>query len=234
MIKPAVIDLSHHNVIPQSLKPAAAAGILGVIHKATEATDYLDPKLDARAALARDAGLLFGVYHFLRPGDMDAQAEHFLDSIGHLLDDKLLLCADHEDSGVSLDELAAFLATIKEQTGHDPVLYSGHLLKEQIGEDDDNEFTKYRLWLAQYTDDVPTLPAGFADWWLWQYTDAGEVPGIVPPVDLNAYARTAVQLRDEWSGFKPAPADRLVRIAIETPPDVGVVLMINGEVIEIS
>ena len=37
----AVIDLSHHNTVT-SFQDAKAAGILGVIHKATEGTIFVD------------------------------------------------------------------------------------------------------------------------------------------------------------------------------------------------
>ena len=52
MLKPAFIDLSHHNVIPQSLKPAKQSGIVGVIHKATEGTSYVDDGDIARSCPA--------------------------------------------------------------------------------------------------------------------------------------------------------------------------------------
>src|SRR5262245_32071305 len=77
MLKPAFIDLSHHNTIPESLQDARRSGILGVIHKATEGSSYVDSKVDARFWLARDAGMMWGVYHFVRPGDMDQQVGFF-------------------------------------------------------------------------------------------------------------------------------------------------------------
>ncbi len=58
-----IIDLSHHNG-DVDLGRAKAAGILGVIQKATQGTGYKDPTFDANREQAIQAGLLFGAYHF--------------------------------------------------------------------------------------------------------------------------------------------------------------------------
>jgi GH25 family lysozyme M1 (1,4-beta-N-acetylmuramidase) len=79
MPKPIVIDLSHHNVIPHDLNDARASGIAGVIHKVTDGLSFVDEKFNSRYSLARDANMLFGAYHFLRPGMIDTQqADRFL------------------------------------------------------------------------------------------------------------------------------------------------------------
>ena len=199
MLKPAFIDLSHHNTIPVSLIPAREAGILGVIHKATEGETYVDPKLAARWSLARDAGMLWGVYHFVRPGNIAAQVDFFLATVMNVSDDNTLFCLDWEDSGVSLDDAIEFLERLQDASGHDPVLYSGHVLKEALGGVADPGIAQYRLWLAQYSSD-PVLPPGYSSYWGWQYTDQGSVPGINPPVDLNAYDGTAQELAGDWEG----------------------------------
>src|SRR5260370_5799614 len=72
-----ITDLSHHNG-DVDLGRAKAAGILGVIQKATQGTGYKDPTFDANREQAIQAGLLFGAYHFGTGDDGVAQAEHFL------------------------------------------------------------------------------------------------------------------------------------------------------------
>src|SRR5262245_36970475 len=129
MPKPMVIDLSHHNVIPESLLPAKQSGIVGCIHKLTEGSSYVDDKVASRLYLAKKAGMLWGLYHFLRPGDVEQQAEFFLDKAHELgvIDADTLLAADHEDEGVSGQELKAFLDALEEMSGRSPVVYSGHV-----------------------------------------------------------------------------------------------------------
>ena len=42
----------------------------------------------------------------------------------------------------------------------------------------------YPVWLAEYDAEVPTAPLDFS---IWQYTNAGTVPGIPTDVDLNVW-----------------------------------------------
>src|SRR3954468_12510430 len=106
-MKPSVIDISHWQTVNPGFEPAKAEGIVGVIHKLTEGSSYVDDVVDARAFLADAAGLKFGVYHFVRPGNMKQQAEFFVNTANKLgldEDGELLYALDHEDLGVSLDQ----------------------------------------------------------------------------------------------------------------------------------
>jgi glycosyl hydrolase family 25 len=58
-----VVDLSHHNGSVDLVK-AKTAGILGIIQKATQGDDFVDPTFAANRKKANDAGLLVGAYHF--------------------------------------------------------------------------------------------------------------------------------------------------------------------------
>src|SRR5882672_4847766 len=109
MPTPIVVDVSHWNTITD-WTALASAGIGGVIHKVTEGTTYVDPTYAPRRQQALAAGLVWGGYHFLRPGDPVAQANFFLANAKP--DSHMLLAADHEDSGVSPDNLKLFLRTI--------------------------------------------------------------------------------------------------------------------------
>lgn len=210
MPRTAVIDLSHHNVIPVSLQPARDAGVVGVIHKLTQGTGFADDKCASRRYLAGDAGLLWGVYHFLEPGSIRAQADHFLTTAEKLdvFDAETLIAVDHEDyqgTHASLAELGEFLTYVEDGFGCSPVIYSGHVLKEQLAGNPWEWADAYRLWLAQYAS-APTLPSGFEEYWLWQFTDEGTVPGINGNVDCNDYTGTDVELAAEWAGREvPAP-----------------------------
>lgn len=202
-----IIDLSHHNTIPDDFQLAAESGVVGVIHKATEGTSFVDSELAARYHLALEAGLFWGVYHFLTESDPLAQARHFVDTIKDLdvfTDDTLVAC-DHEDTDATLKLLRQFLLETARLTQRRPVLYSGHILKEQLA-DYVGPDIPLRLWLAQYGPEAE-LPPGFSNWWLWQYTDAGQVPGIDPPVDLNHYASTRHNLEIEWAGTRVMDGD---------------------------
>jgi lysozyme len=231
MLKPAFVDLSHHNVIPASLKPAKQAGILGVIHKMTEGWSFVDGDVDARFVLAKDAELLWGIYHFIRPGNIISQAEFFVNKAIELgvADDDTLFCLDYEDKGVSVDDCVHFMEIVEDMTSHQPVLYSGHVLKEALGGKANANISKYRLWIAQYGPEA-VLPPGWDHYWGWQYTEDGHCAGIQPPVDLNAYWGTAHELKSDWA--KPItgvdPSVSTVTITIDAPDDVEVVVVRKG------
>jgi len=225
MVKPVVVDLSHYNTIPQSLIPARDAGILGVIHKATEGQGYTDDKLKARWSLAQDAELLWGVYHFVRPGSMSDQVDDFLAAAEPYSDDNTLYALDYEDDGVSIDDVVEFMTMVEERTGRSPVIYSGNVLKEMLSPSD-GRLSGYRLWLAQYNDTF-SLPPTFSEAWLWQYSDGSHgptphsVPGINSPVDCNAYVGSG-DLVAEWAGGTgtvpgPTPTGQVITITITDP-----------------
>ena len=208
MLEKAVVDLSHWDSV-DSFEDAKDDGVVGIIHKATEADNYFDPTYNQRKRDALAAGLLWGAYHFLRPGNMKDQAQYFVSKVGTTLG---VYAADHEDEGVSLADLKTFLSEVRRLTGQSPIIYSGHVLKDQLGDRCDSELSQYRLWLAQYTSGTPSWPkATFPKWWIWQYTEQGECDGIPGDsqgnLDLNKYAGTKQKLIDEWrEEVPPQPA----------------------------
>jgi lysozyme len=217
---PRVIDISHHQTIPDDFEETKAAGVIAVIHKLTEGSSYVDDKVQARYYLAKEAGLAWGIYHFLRPsGDMRSQADFFISTARSLsvADDDTCYVADHEDQGVSGMQLKQFLDRVEDMTGHSPVVYSGHVIKEQLA--GSGYRPKRRLWLAQYCDAPPELPEGVGAYWLWQFSQECEVPGIVPPTDGNWFEGDTKPFLESWAGVSRPPHPK-------PKPDVPVVQMI--------
>lgn len=225
-----VLDLSHHNNV-SSWVEVRLAGIVGVIYKATEDINYVDPTYDGARVKAQNTGLLWGAYHFLRPGDMRVQAQHFVRTAaaGSNLAN-MVLAADHEDAGVSLDDLRLFLEEVEACSGGIvPIIYSGNVIKEQIGTKNISWLRRYKLWLAHYNS-APSWPKQiWADYWLWQYSD-GNVgptphgcPGVSGDVDTNSFEGTAEELRSEWVERLPEPVEEpVVEVLITTPKGVKV------------
>jgi len=221
-----VLDLSHHNTVA-SWVDVKLAGIVGVIHKATESTNYVDPNYVAAKKAARNTGLLWGAYHFLRPGDMRKQAEYFVDKADVAPED--LLAADHEDAGVSLNDLKLFLQTVTDLSGRRPVLYSGNVIKEQVGVKTDAFLAQHRLWIAQYGA-TPKWPTQiWKNYWLWQYSDGNMgpepsgCPGVTGNVDTNS-ALDKNELVKSWGDVKEPVGEGVVEITIKAPPGVEVVV----------
>ena len=89
---------------------------------------------------------------------------------------------------------------MEDAVGCKPVLYSGFLIKQQLGSRIDGYLAAHRLWLAQYGL-RPVTPRNWPSAWLWQFTgDAAGPPGIVGSgIDINSYEGDAMKLAAEWS-----------------------------------
>jgi lysozyme len=197
-----VIDLSHHNLIAKDLIPARDAGVRGVIHKLTEGTVMTDTTAKARYFLAQQAGLLWGLYHFMRPGDPKKQADFFIKQATQhqVIDNNTLMVCDFEVGNISLVEALAFMQAVERATGRIPMLYSGHTLKELGGCHACPPLARYRLWLSQYGPEAE-LPKGYDHYWLWQNSETGKIPGIGGKgVDLNHFDGSDDELIAQWAG----------------------------------
>lgn len=221
-----VVDLFHGDNQERVPDFAAikAAGVLAVIHKASQGRGYVDPRYTDRKKAALDAGLLWGAYHFLDASPPQDQADHFLNAVhgGDFEPGSVLLACDFErwpTSQPTLNHAYQFMRACDMDQGASTscVLYSGDVIREtcrphvgghqnsaMIGVD---EFMrKHRLWLAQYgpTAKVPwpwneareDSPAPGV--WLWQWTETGNVPGCKGHVDGNYFAGTPTDLATHW------------------------------------
>ena len=215
---PNVIDISHHNCGPSGdpddpidFAAIAAFGVRGIIHKATQGIGVIDRKYAERRAEALAAGLLWGAYHFGTGDDADAQVKHFL-AVAQP-DASTLMALDHEPNGGNELDLAgarAFLESLRDQnSGRQPKLYSGNLIKEQTAKDDSQNdfFGDIPLWLCQYGPHA-VMPDAWENCWLWQFSGDGTAShGIVVPgifagskVDMNTFAGSNEELTSTWAG----------------------------------
>jgi lysozyme len=200
----AVLDLSHFNG-NVDLQQAAAAGILGVIQKATQGLGFVDPTFATNRQKAQAAGLLFGAYHFgTGVGGGVAQANYFLATVADVPHTLLALDLEANPVGptMSLDDARAFVTQVNAATGRYPGLYSGSYIKEELGNGSDPVLKQCWFWLAQY-DPIPVVPVNWPTWTMWQYTDGafGPEPHQVPGVgrcDRDKFNGSEPQLRRLW------------------------------------
>ena len=199
----AVVDLSHHNADPD-FAAAAAAGIIGVIYKASQGLTYRDPTYAAARKAARDAGLLWGAYHFGTGDDGADQAAQFLQAAAPDGETLLVLDFEHNPTGSSmmLEQAEAFVTTLITRTGRAPGFYSGNDIKEQLGNTRNALLGQCWFWLAQYGP-RPVVPPNWDTWTFWQYTDGhlGQDPQPVAgigPCDRDRFNGDADALRTFW------------------------------------
>lgn len=208
-VNPKVLDLSHYDDVQDGFAGAVKFGIRGVVNKLTENTAVLDKSFAWRRKPAADAGLLFGAYHFLRPGRIQQQADWFLQNLGDPAG--LLLMCDFEVPGISLTEVKEFLTAVQAKVGRWPMLYSySAFLGERFTKADiaDPFWKRIRLWIAAYNNH-PTWPACWDKPFLWQYTGDGSgqephnVPGISiaggKGIDINSFEGTDEELKVGWA-----------------------------------
>jgi len=201
-----VIDLSHHNTVT-SFADIKGAGVLGVIHKATQGTSFVDANYDANRAGARAAGLLWGAYHFARKGDVAAQVTHFLSVAGAQSDELLVLDFEPNttEGTMTLAEAEEFVGLVRERTGRFPGIYGGQsFLKETLGNGTTTPLKHCWLWIARYSSQFPVVRTAWPAFTLWQYTDgnAGPQPHQVSGVgrcDRDKFNGDEAALRAFWS-----------------------------------
>jgi lysozyme len=200
-----VVDLSHHNTVT-SFRDAADSGILGIIHKATEGTSFVDAKYNERRSAAQAVGLFWGAYHFGTSSGVEAQVAHFLDVVNPGPTDLLVLDFEPNprEGTMTLQQAEEFVEKIHEQTKRFPGIYSGQaFLQEQLRSHTDTILKNCFLWIARYASTLPQVPAPFSKFTLWQYTDgnAGNQPHQVPGIgrcDRDKFNGDEADLKTFW------------------------------------
>lgn len=223
MIHPVVADMAHFN--PVDFARIAAAGVIGVIHKATQGVGVADARYAARRPLAAAAGLKWGAYSFATGDDARAHARHFLQVAAP--DADTLCCLDYEDnphSPMSAMQAWVFMQEVEAATGRLCWIYGGNRISEHVtplanANAAIGDYFKARpLWLCQYKTGLPAgidlaalkkhirVPAPWDDFTLLQYTGDGvgplphSVPGLETGADLNAFDGTDEELAAAWAG----------------------------------
>jgi len=205
-----VIDLYHNDAIDPSngFHQIAGAGVVAIIHKATQGTISVDPEYDQRRARALSVPLLWGAYHFGVGGNPVSQADHYLSIMNPTPTELMVLAFEPFPSGTTMRfaEAEAFVTRVHDQTGRYPALYSGEsFLRTQFGTKTaaSTILSQCPLWIAKYSSNLPTVPAAFDDFAMWQYTDGaiGLQPHSVPGVgrcDRNKFNGTMDDLNALW------------------------------------
>lgn len=158
------------------------AGVQFLYVKASQGTGYIDPAYADNAARARSVGILTGAYHFFDPAaDPLEQAAHFL-SVAPVVKGDLIHCLDSETSAPNAGAATfACAQEMKRLTGRWPCIYSGDSMftDELLSHFSPPE--NYFLWIARYGH----APVNVYN--IWQYSEAGSVPGVLHALDLNVF-----------------------------------------------
>jgi lysozyme len=162
--------------------------------------DVADERAMANLEGARTAGLVCGVYHFLRISRNAALQIRLMENLittlrigpGQLpvvVDveddphyDGAWKCSDNEPY---LALLTGWITAMQARLGTRPLIYTRAGFWEQLGKP--ATFTDCPLWVASYHPHRPTLPAGWSDFAFWQSSKCATVDGVPGQVDVSYF-----------------------------------------------
>jgi len=190
------IDISHWNgnIITDI---SHVDSISFAICKATEGATGIDPDYNNNCKLIRQKGLIRGKYHFyLINDDPVKQAEHFYEVAGNLDSLDMPLIVDIEQLSLSKranknktviqKELLLFLHKLQQMTARAPIIYTDFDFANEYL--DDPAFSKYGLWLAEYSDSTtPQIPVAWkkSGCKIWQKSKRLDINSFT--VDYDVY-----------------------------------------------
>lgn len=186
------IDLSHFQGQKIDWARARKAGVKFVIHKATQGTQFVDPRYGQRRVEHRGHGMRWGAYHFAEPtkDGGTAQARHYLKH-ARLTKHNMLPVLDLETNPhrLSTEDMTEFVADFFRECARQlgtrrGIIYTPYRLNPIRG-------LKLRLWSARYSNSnaKPPVPAPHKRYAIRQFSDGKfGVPRSVPgvgAVDIN-------------------------------------------------
>jgi lysozyme len=212
-----IVDVSHHQSQAIDFVKLKDAGIIAVMHKATQGRHFHDPKYKTRRDAAEAAGLLWGAYHFSENAEDGGtgleQAKYFLDFVGDA--EGVFLSLDYESYHhkntpeihlhMSLEEAENFIDAVSQRIGRLPFFYSGSTIRDVLGKKKSSKLGACKLWAAGYVPESKLkIQKSWSNWTLWQYTDGKKnhhpkpIPGF-GSWDRSVFDGTEDELRSVWA-----------------------------------
>lgn len=181
------IDISSYQA---SLDLAAAlSSIQGIIVKATEGTDYVNPYCDRHYRQAKNANLLRGFYHYAKSGSPETEAEYFYRNTSNYFHDGIPVLDWEEKQDV--DWVNRFVRLLHEFSGVWCWIYANPWRFNQGGVE-----PNCARWVASYPEVSHPTFAQAASWdcpdadgnvVAWQFCSDGRVSGYGEDVDCSLY-----------------------------------------------
>jgi lysozyme len=186
------IDVSHHQSMIQweAVRKMEEKSVkLGFVFiKATEGYTRKDRQFSRNWRKAREVGIARGAYHFFLPNKNGyIQAENFIGSVRLEKGDLPPVLDVEETYGVKHTDLRKrvreWLEKVENHYGVKPIIYtSADFYTKILG----SEFDEYPLWVAHYLQ--RNKPRIDRPWAFWQYSETGQVNGILTKVDFNVFS----------------------------------------------
>jgi GH25 family lysozyme M1 (1,4-beta-N-acetylmuramidase) len=232
-----IASFQHPNNAAIDWTKVAGAGIKFAAVKATEGAYYQNPFAPADLADAQAAGLSTIAYAFAIPNGGSSGSTQFSadpavqadDLINYLTSSGVTVPAIMLDieydpyagtdgtpanswcyglsQSAMVTWISSFESEVQAKTGWLPIIYTpAQWWTKCTG--DSTAFGQAPVWVPNYTDPSPNLPAGWNTWNFWQYTSSGTVTGIpdAQNTDLDQANPAMITLLD--SGLRQSAPNR--------------------------
>ena len=153
--------------------------------KSTEGKTLIDPMFLANAKGAATQGFKVGAYHFFQMTSTPTEQFNSFKRQMNKAHIDLIPMVDVEKSDGKprkevQDSLRVFLKLLEKEYGKKPMIYGTNRSYNELCAP---EFNDYLLYIARYGKNKPIV-VGPSHYAIWQYTDKGNIHGIMRPVDL--------------------------------------------------
>lgn len=168
----------------------------GVVVKATQGTQYVNPDFAGWVKWLSDHDKPFGFYHYCDGADAEKEAEHFYNTVKPYVG-KGIPVADYEGQALLKGTawLKRFLDRFRDLSGVNAMIYCSLSV---IHEQDFSALTDHPLWVAQYADmntvygflDKPWQSGSispFVSYAMHQYTSCGRLNGWGGNLDFDKF-----------------------------------------------
>lgn len=249
-----VIDCSHHQQgwpAPPADTPweaMAKVGIIGCVLKATEGVSFVDDTFRERYVACREHGVAVCSYHFLRPGSLPQQMDHYLAVVQPVQGERMVL--DWEDEGVHVGDVEYCVNYLldKRPDLQLTIYASSGFMQDKVVGAHETLAKNTSLWVARYSNEQPYWPEQvWALWSLWQCTDNFELQSY-RPLDGNKFNGSVencmVWLNPAAQGPAPTPdpqpeqmlvdyavrvTDQAIAFDIATKEGAPITIQVNGQ-----
>ncbi len=178
----------------------------------------------------RAAGMVRGAYHFFHPTlDPDQQADLFIRTVGHIAPTDLPPMLDVETytrraadgtlERIPAEEIAAaalrWIHRVQAATGRIPVVYTATFIWSSHIHS--SAFAENPLWIADWHEDCPRVPAPWTTWVIHQYAPGADADHTIPGINRH------IVDHDRFNGGRVA-LDAFIRSTIvpaAVPADAG-------------
>ena len=192
-----IIDVSRHNSYIAWPK-VAAAGVTRAIIRATMGSQGIDVRFSANWAQSLAAGILRrGVYHYVTTATSpQLQHDHIMNVTGGDWGTEPLVL-DVERTEAERNKMVAgwvfpkaaytdmLLKLATALAAHGPVMIYTNDTEWRTMTTQPAWAAQYPLWAAAWGTAPPVVPSPWVDWRMWQYSNVGQVAGIIGNVDLS-------------------------------------------------